>query len=37
MIIALATSLVLGQIAQFEAPAGEKLAKIVYGGENCTS
>ena len=33
MLTALATTLLLGQLPQFEAPAGEKFAKVVYGGE----
>lgn len=33
MIIALATTLLAGHLPQFEAPAGDKLAKVVYGGE----
>ena len=33
MLAALASTLVLAQTPQFEAPAGEKFAKVVYGGE----
>lgn len=33
MIVPIAATLILAQTPQFEAPAGDKLAKIVYGGE----